>query len=469
MTVKQQPRDAVLYVRQSLDPTGEGLAVARQRRDGRALARNRGLRIVAEHSDNDTSAAGKVSRPGFAAVLADIESGRASVVIAWDVSRLTRNRRDTLRVLELGERYGVTLAFCRGSDMDLSTPAGRLSADILAGVARHEIDLKSDRQRAANAQRRRNGGAAPGPRAFGYADRNTLHPTEAGLLAEVYRQFVAGVTLTSLAKWLTGQGYVTPRGNAWSMQSLRRTLQNSRNGGVFVDEDGKVTGHGTWPPVVPYATWRAAVDIITGRRAGQPRPKRYPLSGLIRCGRCGRTMFSTWAAGGVRAYRCQGVGGCYLRRRAEPVDEWVFGVVEARLARVDLADLLAPDTSGRIAELGAELVSLRGRRRSLARLVASGDLDEDDARTEARDLTRRIDAVDNELAELGRDGVATALAAAPDPVAFWRATQDQPQRRAAIVAALCTVEILANMGHVPASVAVRITPRVAPKRGAATR
>ena len=41
------------------------------------------------------------------------------------------------------------IALVRGSDIDMSTPAGRLSADILASVARHEIEQKADRQRRA--------------------------------------------------------------------------------------------------------------------------------------------------------------------------------------------------------------------------------------------------------------------------------------------------------------------------------
>jgi len=487
----------VIYLRQSLDATGEGAAVARQRKDARALCRVRGWRIVAEHVDNDTSAAGKVKRPGFEAVLRDIESGRASIVVAWDMTRLTRNRPDRLRILELGERHGITLAFVRGNDMDLSTPAGRLSADILASVARHEIEVMGDRRRTANAQRRAQGVPFPSIRPFGYRDRWHLHPDEAPLLAEAYRQFVAGATLASVTRWLNERSQTT-RGGPWTPSTLRDVLANPRNAGLVVErkpanprnaglvverkpanprnaglvverkpddpDEYKIIGRGQWEPVVDEEVWRAAVDIIKGRRIGQPRPKRYWGSGLFRCGRCGRPMFSNWACPGAgkplrRIYRCQGPGGCYLHRTADPIDEWVSQVIEARLSRPDLRDLLAPDTSGRADELRTLLMSLRNRRKALASLVASGDLDEAEARVQSRELARQIEAAEAELAELGREGTAAALAAAPDPVAYWRATENDPARRAAIVNALCVVEILPNKGRCPVEEAVRITPR----------
>src|SRR5205823_5844871 len=131
--------------------------------------------------DNDTSAAGKVARPGFETLLSGLNAGRWDAVVAWNIDRLTRNRRDTLRLIEMGQRCNTVIAVVRGSDYDLSTPAGRMTADILASVARNEIEVKSDRQRRARQQ-----AAASGQpvqfchRPFGYRDdKITPDPDEA--------------------------------------------------------------------------------------------------------------------------------------------------------------------------------------------------------------------------------------------------------------------------------------------------
>ena len=68
-----------------------------------------------------TPAAGKRRRPGFEAILSAIETGEVGAVIAWDMTRLTRNRRDTVRVIEAGER-AETCWRSAWIGSDLSTP-----------------------------------------------------------------------------------------------------------------------------------------------------------------------------------------------------------------------------------------------------------------------------------------------------------------------------------------------------------
>jgi len=95
---------AVIYVRMSKDKTGEELGVARQQEDALKVAEFRGWQVVRTEIDNDIGAAGKKTRPGFEAILSAIESGEVSAVIAWDMTRLTRNRRDTVRVIKAARR-----------------------------------------------------------------------------------------------------------------------------------------------------------------------------------------------------------------------------------------------------------------------------------------------------------------------------------------------------------------------------
>src|SRR4051794_29998299 len=113
---------AIIYTRQSLDRTGEGLAVARQLEDCEALVRARGWTLVGAPSDNDTSAAGKTKRPGFEELLGVLERGEAGVVVAWALDRLTRNRSDQLRLYEVAEQRNVSLSLVQGGDVDIASP-----------------------------------------------------------------------------------------------------------------------------------------------------------------------------------------------------------------------------------------------------------------------------------------------------------------------------------------------------------
>src|SRR3954468_5339373 len=116
---------AVIYCRQSLDRTGEGLAVARQRQDAEALCRDRGWTVLDVITDNDVSASSGKPRPGFLRVLDLVDRRKVDVVVAWHVDRLVRKLADLEDVIERCERSDVKIATVSG-DLDLSTDAGRL-------------------------------------------------------------------------------------------------------------------------------------------------------------------------------------------------------------------------------------------------------------------------------------------------------------------------------------------------------
>ena len=122
---EDQPRRAGVYLRISADRTGDEAGVNRQREDDMALVARRGWTLAAEFCDNDTSAAGKAERPGFRALLAAIERGTVTAVVAWTLDRLVRTARDRLALVEACQQHGVIIALVRGSDMDqLLRPAG---------------------------------------------------------------------------------------------------------------------------------------------------------------------------------------------------------------------------------------------------------------------------------------------------------------------------------------------------------
>src|SRR4030081_3761184 len=124
---------AAIYTRISHDRTGEGAGVERQLHACKMLAEFRGLNVVAVFSDNDISAYSGKKRPGFEKLLAAIARGEIDVVICWHPDRLYRRMKDLHRIIDerASPRGGVSIASVTGGDVDLSTPAGRMVAQIL--------------------------------------------------------------------------------------------------------------------------------------------------------------------------------------------------------------------------------------------------------------------------------------------------------------------------------------------------
>jgi predicted site-specific integrase-resolvase len=115
---------AVVYTRQSLDRTGDGLAVARQQEDCPKLCRDRGWAVAQIVTDNDVSASNGKPRSGFVQVLGMVDARAVDVVVVWAVDRLVRKLADLEEVIERCERAGVRLATVSGDVACPPTPVG---------------------------------------------------------------------------------------------------------------------------------------------------------------------------------------------------------------------------------------------------------------------------------------------------------------------------------------------------------
>jgi DNA invertase Pin-like site-specific DNA recombinase len=157
---------AVIYTRQSLDKTGDGLGIARQVEACQRLCEARAWPVATIIEDNDRSASRGV-REGYAELLAMIENRAVDRVVVLRLDRLLRRVTDLEALIELTERTGVKITTVEG-DLDLSNPSGRLMGRIMASVARGEIETKSARQKLANAQAAAAGKPHGSRRPYGY-------------------------------------------------------------------------------------------------------------------------------------------------------------------------------------------------------------------------------------------------------------------------------------------------------------
>ncbi|MCA1674647.1 MAG: zinc ribbon domain-containing protein, partial [Actinobacteria bacterium] len=100
-----------------------------------------------------------------------------------------------------------------------------------------------------------------------------------------------------------GRGLTTSTGRPWSAASFRSLLLQRRLCGQR-EYAGQVVARGEWPAILDDATCARLRTLLTdpARRSARPA-RRYLLSGLIRCSKCGSRMRST-QPGGKRKYGC---------------------------------------------------------------------------------------------------------------------------------------------------------------------
>lgn len=97
-----------------------------------------------------------MERPGLERLLADVRSGKVSKVCVWRLDRLGRTAKGLLTLLEELQILGVGFVSLR-EGFDLSTPAGRLMAGVLASVAAYETEVRKERQLAGIAKAKAEG------------------------------------------------------------------------------------------------------------------------------------------------------------------------------------------------------------------------------------------------------------------------------------------------------------------------
>ena len=97
-----------------------------------------------------------MDRPGWRKLEAEIAAGTVTKVAVWRLDRLERTARGLTALFDDLQCRQVGLVSLR-EGLDLSTPAGRLMAHVVASVAQYETEVRGERVKAGQAVARANG------------------------------------------------------------------------------------------------------------------------------------------------------------------------------------------------------------------------------------------------------------------------------------------------------------------------
>ncbi|CAI9400385.1 hypothetical protein AESSP_00377 [Aestuariimicrobium sp. T2.26MG-19.2B] len=423
-----------MYLRVSLDATGEQLAVSRQREDCLGIIRHKGWGLAQEYVDNSISASdAKKARPAYEQMARDYEAGAFDALVCWDLDRLTRQPRQLEDWIDRAEKRGLLLVTANG-EADLSTDGGRMFARIKAAVARAEVERKGARQRRALRQRAEMGRPALGTRLTGYFKDGSVNQPEADLVRHIFEWFANGQSLYAIARRVQESGISTRRGDRWHQSTIREMLTNARYAGIQVYR-GEEIGDGNWPAIVDKDTFRLVNAKLSdpARKTAFGTARKYLGSGIFRCGTCGLPLRSSSS----QRYTCR--DRC-LSRSMEQVDEHVCALVEGWLSEAATVGSWRPSGTPRTSPLVARQERLIRRLQTTSEDYDQGLIDGARFKAATDRIKDELSTVSRELAkQSGRPALASMMRA-PDPAATFRAA-DLDTRRA-VVDALVTVELL---------------------------
>jgi DNA invertase Pin-like site-specific DNA recombinase len=140
-----------------------GLGIDAQRATIATYAERKALTIVEEYRDEGVSAKSLKGRPGALAALEAVRTAKVAGLLVAKMDRLSRSVVDGAGLMEQARREGWALHFA-DLDIDTSTPAGEMAANIIISGSQYERRLISQRTRDALAAKRARGerlGARP--------------------------------------------------------------------------------------------------------------------------------------------------------------------------------------------------------------------------------------------------------------------------------------------------------------------
>lgn len=426
-----------IYARISDDREGRALGVERQIEDCRLLCGRLGWAVVDVYVDNDISAStrSRKARPQYQRMLADIDAGRISAIVAYSSGRLTRRPMESEGIIDRADR-GLRVANVSAGAVDLATASGRMVARILAAADAREAEENSERSKRERQQRAERGRWNGGPRPFGWRpDGITPMPVEQELIRYAARAVLAGESIRSVARHWEHVAPRIPRVDlSWHAWTIRSILTNPRVAGLLPDERPAV-----WPAVIEEGRWRAVRATLTDPDRITSLGEVRLLTGIATCGvlvdgeaMCGATLQAaqrTRVRDGrtvrIPGYTCS--AGAHLHRASEPVDDWVTEVLLVDLAARDIRAVPDGSPARALADRSEEI---RARKMEAADSFADGLID----KGQLARITAKLDAELRQVqARMLQVSAVSALADAPATLAdleqWWEGIGIERQRR----------------------------------------
>lgn len=306
----------------------------------------------------------KDSRENFRRLITDCETGQIDLVITKSVSRFARNTVTLLETIRELKALGVDVFF-EEQNIHTMSADGELMLSILASYAQEESRSASENQKWRIRKYFREGKPWNGVM-LGYRQQDGKYivvPEEAEIVRRIYSEYLSGKGLEAIAKGLNADGILTQKGYVWHKSPVSRILRNSNYTGNlllqrFYSENHitkrKCVNEGELPKYAAADTHEAIIDTATfqavqleiERRAKKYKPKppqqqRYPFTGLIVCGKCGKHYRRKVTASGpvwiCSTYNSKGKVAC----PSKAIPELILMELTADMDMDDLTEICA--------------------------------------------------------------------------------------------------------------------------------
>ena len=356
--------NVAIYARVSSDKQDVDLSLTAQLKALREFAAKNGHTVVREYVDEAESGR-TVNRPTFQEMIREARQKPPPFegILVWKLSRFARNREDSIIYKSLLRKLGVQVVSI--SEPIDNSPTGQMLEGIIEVMDEfYSKNLAQDVVRGMREAVSRgfsvSSGAPYGFRRVQVNDggkmRAKLEPDEARapVIRRIYDDACHCLGVKEIASRLNQDGVASPKGGRWGKATVYKILTNEIYAGTLV-WGASGTYHGAAglkplrvenavTPLVSMELFRQVQGLLHSRSPKVIAPRRvtsqYLLSGILKCGQCGASMFGVGAKSGQfhyyvcsTAYR-QGSKVCGERPvRRERMDDFAIAKIVPAVLR----------------------------------------------------------------------------------------------------------------------------------------
>lgn len=297
------------YIRVSTERQVEGYSIEGQITQIEQYCQFNGYELVDIYADRGIS--GKsMNRPELQRMLNDAKNGKLDCVMVYKTNRLARNTSDLLTIVEELHRQNVEF-FSLSERMEVKNSTGKLMLQILASFS--EFERNTILENIYNGQHQRAlEGYYQGNLPLGYNNipdnkkELMINQHEANIVKYIFESYAKGHGYRKIANALNHKGYVTKKGNPFSISAVTYILSNpfyigkiqfakykdwndKRRKGL---NDKPVIAEGKHAPIIGKDLW----DKVQARKKQvSEKPQVHGkgtnlLTGIIHCPQCGAPM-----------------------------------------------------------------------------------------------------------------------------------------------------------------------------------
>lgn len=297
------------YIRVSTERQVEGYSIEGQITQIEQYCQFNGYELVDIYADRGIS--GKsMNRPELQRMLNDAKNGKLDCVMVYKTNRLARNTSDLLTIVEELHRQNVEF-FSLSERMEVKNSTGKLMLQILASFSEFERNTILENIYTGQHQRALEG-YYQGNLPLGYNNipdnkkELMINQHEANIVKYIFESYAKGHGYRKIANALNHKGYVTKKGNPFSISAVTYILSNpfyigkiqfakykdwndKRRKGL---NDNPVIAEGKHTPIISQSLW----DKVQARKKQvSEKPQVHGkgtniLTGLISCPQCSASM-----------------------------------------------------------------------------------------------------------------------------------------------------------------------------------